>query len=313
VPVLAAPSIQAVLQDVATAWMRTTLQRGGCPQYTIHVGAADDAAALDALRTGWQTGTGTLFGPAPLVWFPDDYRQLNALDVTHASLIERRQFYASSALVIALPKDLATKLGSQGNWTMRDLADRRSGASEIKVRLIRPDPDVSALGKLATAAMYPTPDGPRSADRLDDAAVTTAMCHNDQPDLAFVLDDQTFTAAQTAPLSGPTSCPGIQGLSTVSPPQSSFGEDLLLNRAVALLKPSTDSGSPIPSPEAVLAAERFVTWLQSTPGQEALGAATAGFHVVPDLYRLPVPHGQALDPVPRRRALSSGESGSTGR
>ena len=338
VPTVAAPSTQPTVQSAAHVWVRTTQLPSECPRYQFEVSAIPDDTVSDALARGWPApitgsgGTAIPLGPTPLAWFPDDFHKIDVMNSSQGNAVLRsailsKRFYAASELVVALPRELAEKLEPEQPWRMRDLADQ---VARRQVTLVRADPRMSALGRLASAAMYRTSspldrqhqssqidllenalahttDEARSGSGttteasgmgMDDSDVARLLCLGRSRSRAFVVSTQTLESVKDTPPDGVTGCPGGKDL-TIMSLRTESNDELRLDRAVALLNlgmiANPAASTPVPSDAAVAAAKEFVAWLSTPAGQDALRAGPAGLTVLPAVKLRSVSPDQALD------------------
>jgi hypothetical protein len=143
-------------QQLARTFERDSGDRG-CPTINVYVYSAGEPQTRDALAGGWAEDALRQLGPRPDVWLPDSMLEVDDLlsKVSHdagAVPIDRAQVrsIAWSPIVVGVPGPvplgtIRTDLG----WD-----DLLAQADALPGGLVRPQPDTSLIGQLATNALY---------------------------------------------------------------------------------------------------------------------------------------------------------------
>ncbi|MEH0974590.1 caspase family protein [Micromonospora sp. CPCC 205546] len=153
-------------QEVADAFERWSARRtGGCPSARIYLFPASDEDLRAGIRAGWGSSGEPDHrflrdvGPHPDLWLPESASELDRLGGAGAGVVTEVQPVAWSPLVLGVPTGrLAGADADHRAMTMAwpELFRRavRSGPDGDGWGVVRADPKSSAVGRLATHALY---------------------------------------------------------------------------------------------------------------------------------------------------------------
>jgi uncharacterized caspase-like protein len=162
--VLTTESMRTAIVSAANAFVSRS--GGGCRDIHVTVaGAVSDGFAREHLAKGWPDDQLRAAGPQPDVWLPESSLQVELLradlDDPNVSTDRDRRIRlpdqaqvrgattASSQLVLAVP--------SKTGWSQLGDGGRK---------VVRPDPDSSSSGLLATGVLHAQPGGAHKAERM---------------------------------------------------------------------------------------------------------------------------------------------------
>jgi hypothetical protein len=143
-------------RTLAADFEQATLS-SGCRTVSVYVYAADPARALDALAGGWSIDAVRDLGPRPDVWLPDSRSQQDDLvarisaNASPTPIAESRSI-ARSPIVVGI-----AQAATDGLTAPRDglsWSNLRLAVAGLSGGLVRPDPDTSPVGAIATTALY---------------------------------------------------------------------------------------------------------------------------------------------------------------
>lgn len=155
--VAAAPAGLGAYQDLATAfedWVAG--QRHGCRSADLYVYPVGAQEMADGLRRGWgQEADGRSYlrdvGPHPDVWLPAAASDLPPLSRPASDLVSSAEEVARTPIVLGVPQRAALDEGARRaelTWAgLFALAEPRAG-------VVRGDPEVSPVARMATAKLY---------------------------------------------------------------------------------------------------------------------------------------------------------------
>lgn len=138
----------------------TALTANGCPTVSPYVFDADDSDVRKALSNGWSDSDSLAIGPQPDVWIP-----ASSFDVEEAESsaeqanpprplpIRDRTSIAYSPVILAVPSG-QVKTELLGKEVELAWADLWNTAKDRDWKLVRPNPQASIVGVVATAALY---------------------------------------------------------------------------------------------------------------------------------------------------------------
>jgi hypothetical protein len=284
--VVTTPAARNTADELLGAFEASTAQANdGCPTAHGFVYDAPEQAITTAVARSWATAAdGTFFprrdiGPRPDVWLTESTLPLNALyDDSQTAALQSAHSFGLSPVVLAVPSGFAPEAD---RTTLPELV----ASASTSIGVVRPDPNRSAVGLLATAALYGadvdrSPSRPDPAvtndlaveQRLGAAASAGAFPDSDEGALlcrfrelsdsrpALVLSEQAarrFNAGQL--VGGP--CPGdAQAPTTLTPRYATT--PALDHQLVRFAWPEG------PATPAVV--EDFERWLGSSDGQRAV-------------------------------------------
>lgn len=133
----------------------TAEQNGGCATVNAYVYAAGATESRTAIGQGWavdgRSNPLSDVGPQPDVWLPDSGLEVNRLDGQVRQVrVARDAAVAVSPVVLGVPATAAAGLPREGlSWPTLFARVAESG-----IGVVRPDPRVSLVGSVATAALY---------------------------------------------------------------------------------------------------------------------------------------------------------------
>lgn len=164
----------------------TALDHYGCPAVRMHVYAEPPDEARVRLLNGWPNVDGGAY-PRPDLWLPDSslYVSDSLKESTDRLLGVTTTVVASSPIVLAVPAAEAAREvdGARHGRTWSELI---AMAGERGWGLVRPDPAVSTVGRLATLALYTDEERPDELAPLSHARVV-------EQQIARGLDEGHFT------------------------------------------------------------------------------------------------------------------------
>jgi hypothetical protein len=291
--VLSAPNGLDGFRRLARDYEQSTAAANhGCPAVSLYVYAAAPAATRTALANGWAIDALRDLGPRPDVWLPDSSLEVD--DATsdaqrYATVlpVADRWSMASSPVVLAMAATAVpdAMAASRRNLSWAQLLSRLDG---LGWGLARPDPAVSVVGQLATAAIYVSVAGGagRMADPAhargieqriersldaggyplgDSAALLCRQRRGDTPPTAIVTTEQALVRFNQGYALG-----GECGVA--QPPASREGRLLAFYPpdTLGLDHPFVRLGWGGPADPQTVAATAFGRWLRSGAGKEAL-------------------------------------------
>ncbi len=133
----------------------TAEQNGGCATVNAYVYAAGATESRTAIGQGWavdgRSNPLSDVGPRPDVWLPDSGLEVNRLDGQVRQVrVARDDVVAVSPVVLGVPATAAAGLPREGlSWPTLFARVAESG-----IGVVRPDPRVSLVGSVVTAALY---------------------------------------------------------------------------------------------------------------------------------------------------------------
>ncbi|MEU4486190.1 substrate-binding domain-containing protein [Streptomyces purpurascens] len=178
--VLTDPDLEPAMQAAADAYFASDAnttddgcRRGGVTVYSA--GAAAVVTALGERTDAWQQpreddNPQRDIGPQPDVWIPATGADVGRVaaaqeDRVFARLEPDAEPFASSPVVLAVPRGLAPTLGKPTGRSLSELVDALEGAPG-GAEVHRPDPGLTGAALLATAGLYGHGDDARGAERL---------------------------------------------------------------------------------------------------------------------------------------------------
>lgn len=194
----ATPEVAAAVQSASAEYQKTTPSVDGtCVTIQVRTRAAHETARL--LAAGWQDANA---GSLPDVWIPDSTLWLDMArlqEPARALLPERARTIATSPVVIAVPRSMATKLGwPNENLSWEDLLTHvgsttfwrdRGDERHSRFQVVLTDPQASSASLAAMTSIV--------AARLSKPAedLTAQRFRDDQSVKEIVLDLERRSAA----------------------------------------------------------------------------------------------------------------------
>jgi hypothetical protein len=255
VRVLTSQDAEPAIGEVARKFeLHTAAKNHGCRTARLYVFSAPGDRGAIALRSSWSSQELREIGPHPDVWLPDSTAETNAVvrrtsGVGSAVRIEPGKSVAFSPVVLGVPSKIAQDVVSSTPETWGELLTKVNRAG---VEIDRPNPLLTAAGRLATAALYGS---------LDPAVVERRVEEADRPRPGHAM----ITTEQVLLRHNKTGC-AQQPCLTALYPSDTYRADYPLN----LVEWEAQDVRNLAAREP---ARAFQAWLGTQEGQTALNAA----------------------------------------
>ncbi|GHH59359.1 vWA domain-containing protein [Lentzea cavernae] len=247
----AAPAIGEVARKFE---LHTAARNHGCRSARLYVFSAPGDRGAIALRSSWSSQELREVGPHPDVWLPDSTAETNEVvrrtsGIGSAVRVVPGPSVAFSPVVLGVPPQVAEDVVSSGSEKWGELLTKVGGAG---IAIGRPNPLLTAGGRLATAALY---------ESLDPAVVERRVEEADRPRPGTAM----ITTEQVLLRHNKTGCARKPCLTALYP-SDTYRADYPLNLVEWDVADVSNHAAREP-------ARAFQAWLGTQEGMTALNAA----------------------------------------